>query len=443
MMKNMVLTNHQQEKLDESLKILTNSKRLIVTGGAGVGKTTLMNFLIGNLSKNMKSYEQIFCSAPTNKAVSVLKGKVSNYSNLQFITTHAALKLKRNIDFKTGNISFVPSFSEKYPPLKNVKLFIIDEASMISEELLGYIEEHAKKNNTTIIFSGDLNQLNPVNEEESPVFMRDYPEVELTEIVRQKDGNPIIDLSRNLSLIREKVEKRSEEGGYIYTYDEDKIIETLARINGTDELKYLAYTNVEVDKINNKVRERIYGQPNKIEVDETLVFNSPYKEDYYTNQEMLVKSIRIIEKPFTYLSNKDGIDEPDCHNSKYATETLKCYSINPSYIEESVFSKGGWVDNIIVIHEDSEKSFENLIKLLKNKAKVREIDWKNYYEFIEQFADLTYNHAITVHKSQGSTYKQVIVNIKNLSINQNFKEHKRLLYTAVTRASELLILYKV
>jgi hypothetical protein len=46
--------------------------------------------------------------------------------------------------------------------------------------------------------------------------MRDYPEVELTEIVRQKDGNPIIDLSRNLSLIKEKVEKRSEEGGYIY-----------------------------------------------------------------------------------------------------------------------------------------------------------------------------------------------------------------------------------
>lgn len=44
---------------------------------------------------------------------------------------------------------------------------------------------------------------------------------------------------------------------------------------------------------------------------------------------------------------------------------------------------------------------------------------------------------------QGSTYKQVIVNIKNLSINQNFKEYKRLLYTAVTRASELLILYKV
>ena len=41
---------------------------------------------------------------------------------------------------------------------------------------------------------------------------------------------------------------------------------------------------------------------------------------------------------------------------------------------------------------------------------------------------------------QGSTYQQVIVNINNLAINKNQKEHKRLLYTAVTRASELLIL---
>lgn len=44
---------------------------------------------------------------------------------------------------------------------------------------------------------------------------------------------------------------------------------------------------------------------------------------------------------------------------------------------------------------------------------------------------------------QGSTYKQAIVNIKNININKNYKEKTRLLYTAVTRASELLILYNV
>lgn len=437
----MALTPHQQERLDVSLDILRIRNRLRIKGSAGVGKTYMVDTLISILSKGIRG--KIYCSAPTNKAVSVLQTKVKEYNNLQFITTHAALKLKRNIDYKTGDISFKPSFDSKYPPLKGVALFIIDEASMVNEELLDYIEEHATKNNCKVIFIGDPKQLNPVNEEESPVFMRDYPEVELTEIIRQGEGNPIIDLSRNLSMIKSGISQRTDIGGYIYTYDEDKIIETLARVNGTDELKYLAYTNAEVDKINKKVRERIYGVPNKIEERETLVFNSPYKENYFTNQELLVNSVRIVENSFMYLSNKDG--NPDIHSVNPMNEfiTLKCYSINPIYTEPSEFSKGGWQDNIIVIHEDSEQEYNNLIKLLKQKAKVAEIGWRDFYEFCEQFADLTYNHAITVHKSQGSTYKQTIVNIKNININQNQKEKKRLLYTAVTRASELLILYKV
>ena len=80
---------------------------------------------------------------------------------------------------------------------------------------------------------------------------------------------------------------------------------------------------------------------------------------------------------------------------------------------------------------------------MKARAKAKEISWIDYYNFVEMVADLKYNHAITVHKSQGSTYKQAIVNIKNIYINKNHKEKTRLLYTAVTRASELLILYNV
>ena len=46
-------------------------------------------------------------------------------------------------------------------------------------------------------------------------------------------------------------------------------------------------------------------------------------------------------------------------------------------------------------------------------------------------------------RMQGSTYKQAIINIKNIEMNPNKKEKKRLLYTAVTRASDLVILYNV
>ena len=44
---------------------------------------------------------------------------------------------------------------------------------------------------------------------------------------------------------------------------------------------------------------------------------------------------------------------------------------------------------------------------------------------------------------QGSTFEKTIINIKNINFNQDASEKERLLYTAITRASELLILYNV
>jgi len=46
------------------------------------------------------------------------------------------------------------------------------------------------------------------------------------------------------------------------------------------------------------------------------------------------------------------------------------------------------------------------------------------------------------NKTQGSTYGQVIINIKDLFLNTDLKEREKLLYTAITRAKELVILYK-
>jgi len=64
-------------------------------------------------------------------------------------------------------------------------------------------------------------------------------------------------------------------------------------------------------------------------------------------------------------------------------------------------------------------------------------------KFLASFASFKYNHALTVHKSQGSTYKTTVLNIRDISFNQNEKEKQRLFYTGITRASDLLILYNV
>lgn len=150
----MGLTAHQSEKLEDCLAILETEKRLLLSGSAGVGKTYLVNELINRLSVKVPSRKKIFCSAPTNKAVVVVKGKVDERPNLDFVTTHSALKIKQEINYKTGDISFKPFFSEKYPPLKGVGLFIIDETSMLNTELLNYVEEHSKRNGCIVIFIG-------------------------------------------------------------------------------------------------------------------------------------------------------------------------------------------------------------------------------------------------------------------------------------------------
>ena len=472
-----MLTEHQSEILHKSLDILKNGNRLLITGSAGVGKT----YMVDELVKHLRAVYggTFYLSAPTNQAVSVLKGKITPHPNSKLITTHKALKIKRFIDNNTGSITFKASFDSKYPPLKGVKYLIIDESSMIPLWLQMEIEEHADKQGCKVVFIGDNQQIQPVGEADSPVFLGKprlipkgsslpenhtckrfydedfevaflaYPEVELTEIVRQKDGSPIIDLSRNLALISTKEAVKNESGGYIYSNEYDKVLSTLAHVNGTDELKYLAYTNAEVDKVNRDVRKAVYGpEPAKIEKDETLVFNAPFKE-YYTNEELKVEKLLVREKVFKFLTVKGKYGQDDV----YEEAKLKYYSINfKNSTQEKFLSLDSWnskesseevEDNIIVIHEDSEANLKKIFSYLKAKANAREIDWTDYFEFIESFADLKYNHAITIHKSQGSTFKQGILNYKNIKLCQDDAERQRLLYTGVTRASELLILYNV
>ncbi|ALN97317.1 hypothetical protein BOX09_gp74 [Flavobacterium phage Fpv1] len=434
----MGLTSHQSEVLSSALEILETSKRLLIKGSAGVGKTFMVDELLKVLSKTIPKYKSIYCSAPTNKAVSVLAGKITekeDAKNLSLITIHSALKIGMVTDKNTGIKSFKPLISNnpKYMPLVGVALLIIDESSMIGEEMLGWIEEHATINKTTVIFLGDEAQINPVKEEESPVFLQGYPEVELTEIIRQGEGNPIITLSRNMSAMWDLQGRTVDNKGFVYTTDEDRIINELATINGSDELKYLAWENKEVDKINTLVREKIYTNPAKIELGESLIFDEPY-QTYFTNQEIKVDKLDIVDMVFNVMMEESPM--------KVNVVTLKTYVINGKQVDEWNDGKLVW-KGIFIIHEDAEKQLNAVLTLMKYSCLNKKLKWTSKNAFEDRFAKVKYNHAITVHKSQGSTYKQAILNVGNINRNPSQKEKTRLFYTGITRASDLLILYNV
>ena len=422
------LTENQSRILRESLKILKTSNRLVITGKAGTGKTTLVKFLIEELkSIPFYKYKYSVCSAPTNKAVKVLRDKIGmDFDRNRFCTIHSALRLKRDIDPASGVVSFKPDPYNDNIPLDKVGFLIIDEASMVNKEILSYIERHTK--NIKVIFVGDEGQLPPVGESFSPVFHADYPIQELTEIIRQAEDNPIIELSRNLHYLKSKVPNRVQVGGYIFSNNFDSVVSTLAAVNGSDELKYLAWTNQDIDYVNKKVRESIYGTPAKIEIGESLIFNTPYK-DFFTNDEVKVEELSIEEKNFTAYKKINPHYSVDNFNaSQYLENTrkLKYYVVNKT---------------INILHESSEGMFTDMKKDMRKRCIEKLINWRDFYEFVEQFADIKYNHAISIHKSQGSTYNQVIINIKNCMLNKDIDEREKLLYTAITRAKELVVLY--
>jgi ATP-dependent exoDNAse (exonuclease V) alpha subunit len=63
-----------------------------------------------------------------------------------------------------------------------------------------------------------------------------------------------------------------------------------------------------------------------------------------------------------------------------------------------------------------------------------------FYKAKQHYADVNYAYAITCHKSQGSTYKNVYVDLADISGNDNVVERNRIIYTAITRASEKAVI---
>ena len=115
---------------------------------------------------------------------------------------------------------------------------------------------------------------------------------------------------------------------------------------------------------------------------------------------------------------------------------------------------------ILVVHQDSEKKYNkdietiktNLIKMndyLMKHRKDRLISiiltrlWEYlYYQILDVFADINYGYCMTVHKSQGSTYDNVYVDINNiLTVKIDDSQKTKCLYTAITRAANNLKLF--
>jgi exodeoxyribonuclease-5 len=397
--------------------------------------------------------------------VRVIK-KTSGLKNtrVSFQTIHKMLGLTERIT-KEGVQEFVNQ-GDFQPKIKTVKLLIIDEVSMLNDDLFQEVLKY--RDRIKIICMGDPAQIPPVGRPDCIPFREELAAgyriktLNLKQIMRQKKDNAIIESSvairSELGRAKNPVEpvtKLNEKGEGIEFLNlnipeiRKGFSEILRRYFVTDEFKkdseyakIIAWRNKTVATMNDVIRKVIYGDEalgSKILVGEKLIANNPIIQGesivLNTNDEFSVDSFVIDSDDLRYHVS----DHPDAEPFPI---TLKYYETVVSYLDDEDETVRV---NIQILHEDSEMDFKKLANLLKLRAiekKGKDKSWIVYYNFLRKYADVNFAYAISCHKSQGSTYNTTFVLEDDIDMNWDVVERNRIKYTAYTRSSRKLYVLK-
>ena len=436
-----------------------NDYKRAVIGAAGVGKTYLLKAIIKNCDY---TYSQIGLSAPSHKACRVLRDNLIGLPcKVNTVQSDFGLRLNFNVeDFDINKPPFDPRGSIK---IDKFSLYIIDEASMINKGLLQFIEKYTKEYKVKIIYVGDDHQLAPVGENTSEAFkyVKSY---KLKQIVRQEEDNPIRPL---LDMLRKDIDNRTYEflnfiikhpegfdkdftKGYKVLNTQDFDNEVYKQFNdeaitrNTDFVRIIAYTNKAVGAWNKIVRNSIIKDANKSPIT---------KNDLITSYVTIVDEYNDI-----IIRNSEDYIIHDIVNYVHPKYNIKGFMIKFQAIH------GGQITSplFVVDHNDAFsmnlycKLTEEYIRAAKTANRfARANKWKDYYKFKESCLllinigdkegnilytrDLDYGFAQTAHKSQGSTYDTVMVDINDIVYDKygnayvDAREVNKRLYVAISR----------
>lgn len=459
-----------------------DKRTFLIKGYAGTGKTFSVCSIISEILSSpvynqfLKKEDIRFC-APTNKAKKILKETVSpllDFEKHQFRTLHQLLSLTRKVNEYGGN-SFEASQDqfkkESIDPKKQFKFVVIDECSMIPQKLYGFIVSlMILRPYLKVVFLGDPCQLPPINEISSKTF-DSRPDSELTEIVRNKGAiqslcnytrerqtadKPIDFLYWNTQV---KPECENKEGVVFLSNEElwkETIFEAFQTIPDTH---VLTWTNRRTDYLNREIRKNLF--PDKYNepyctgerliatdffkgrfVSETapdLVLDSPghFTCDQFTVHEVTQENV------FFSLCKPGTMEPPE--NFTLPVLKLVIYKDPPffEYIYSAVTCQPLY-DTILEKATSIAKERTELFKKFKTKAykDAAKEAWGQVYGFKEKFMPgINYDYSTTVHKSQGSTYKLVFVDLADISRNRDLLYRNQCIYTAFSRASTRLIVY--
>lgn len=440
----MIKLNRQQEEAKDLIKewyerINSREKNIedkdyfILSGYAGTGKTFLINYIINNIL-NLDEDEVIF-TAPTGKAASVLvqRGAYNAITLHKLIYNRVEKEITKEIDGKTKKITEIKFVKKPFIP--NYKLIILDEISMVSKDIFNDLLSFK----IPVICCGDSHQLPAI---ENPNNLLENPNYQLTEIMRQEENNAIITLA-----------SKTRNGEYIPYGNYRNVIVVKQTDLSDEQLKFiltkadqvLCGTN-KTRKYLNKFIRRCYNYPeNELVENEKVICLLNNWELYLKNDE----NICLVNGMIGNLKNIELLSKDNLGKCEFKPDFVEDQFQNVIF-DNSIFKKGNFSynfhDRVILMDDDS---YEVEKKLKKKTSEISENDYKKILkDFLIQRKNsintkplnfLDYAYAISVHKSQGAEWNNVVV------FDQSYifgKSASKWLYTAITRAKEKLIIIR-
>lgn len=367
-------SEQQQDAIDAVVNWLGTPGRQVfrLFGFAGSGKTTLAK----EIAKRVDG--EVMYAAFTGKAALVLRKKGCDGAS----TLHSLI-YKPSQDPDTGKMTFRLNHDSE---LGFAELLIVDEVSMVDNKL----GDDVLRFGTKVLVLGDPAQLPPVGG--AGFFINDEPDVMLSEVHRQAEGSPIIKMSM---LVRKGLGLEFGTYGDSAVMERAKIDRGLLRelVLGADQIlcgtnATRASLNTQMRNVQGKVGEKAPWHPVP---GDRLVCLKNNRDHGLLNGSLwdVVKSEHVDYKggPGYFNVRIKSVDEPQRG-------------------PQDVCIRG--------------ESFLGTEKTL------------NWREFIG-FQEFTYGYALTVHKSQGSQWDNVVVYDESHVFREDARKH---LYTAITRAAK-------
>lgn len=476
------LTDEQEAAVAIALGVAKNGGHMSLMGPAGTGKTTTIRVIAERVIAASKG-KGVLLVAPTHKARRQFAAAALPWGT-RTMTIHKLCKVQPDQwrDQERFRLSSKSDLSTIDNLRKTFALVIVDESSMVKQELAAKVVDLCDQAGVGVIFAGDPYQLPPVSDrkghdedgpdaepsgdEQAPQFT-DAPVVaRLTRVMRH--GGPILDFATSM---RESWQ-RLHGFPAVSNYDQSSMIEVLEdtqsafiehftavygqlQSGAISESEFfrvspraLCYKNQTVNNLTRRLRTDIYG-PRALEgwqQREIILFPSLARtlggQFIHSSTDAIILSSRIVEidrsaRPVHWKTPKRGL-ERTCElrfSGRFQELTVHIVRADGT-VDESR-------EHVVYTPLLGDKSVRECYTKLRASVERIEprLDSQHYaWQWLKSIRDtfftpVTSAFVLTVHKSQGSTFDHVYVE-RDLLVKEDPAERNPLLYVAATRAAK-------